>query len=91
MYYIENFFGTVALITSIIGLLPQVYKSYKTKSTQDISMVMLINYLICSVSWIIYGLAEGSLYVIASNVLGGLVSMISIVQKYHYDSIAKNA
>ncbi|MGL9779855.1 MAG: PQ-loop domain-containing transporter [Wolbachia sp.] len=59
----EGFFGFVALITSLIGLLPQVYKAYVTKLTRDISMLMLVNYLICSLSWIGYGLYQSSIFV----------------------------
>jgi MtN3 and saliva related transmembrane protein len=86
---LEEFFGFVALITSLIGLLPQIYKSYITKSTDDISMLMLINYFICSISWIAYGLFQASVFVIASNIAGLIISVISILQKRYYD--AKNA
>lgn len=77
--------GIVAFITSFIGLLPQIYKSLKTKSTQDISMLMLINYLFCSVAWIIYGGYTDSFFVLASNVVGLLTSFILILQKSYYD------
>lgn len=50
MYTIQQLFGFIAFVTSLIGLLPQVYKAYITKSTQDVSLSMLINYLIGSVS-----------------------------------------
>lgn len=86
---ISNIFGTLALITSIIGLLPQIYKSYKTKSTNDISMLMLINYFICSVSWIVYGFYTESQFVVWSNIVGLITSFISIFQKYHYDNKSK--
>lgn len=79
--------GTVALVTSFIGLLPQIYKSLKTKSTHDISMVMLINYLVCSAAWIIYGGYTESLFVLASNVVGLLSCLILMIQKHYYDSI----
>lgn len=85
MNFIENFFGTIALVTSIIGLLPQIYKSFKTKSTNDISMIMLLNYLICSISWIIYGTYTKSDFVIWSNIIGLITSLISIFQKRYYD------
>ncbi|MDR0329329.1 MAG: hypothetical protein LBH99_01445 [Rickettsia sp.] len=85
MVFIENFFGTLAFITSFIGLIPQIYKSAKTRSTSDVSMVMLINYLICSICWIIYGLCQDSIFVILSNVVGCITSLISITQKYYYD------
>lgn len=78
-------FGYVALITAIIGLMPQVIKSYKTHSTDDISMVMLINYFVGSFAWIVHGLSVNDNFVVWSNVLGGTVSIISIIQKLKYD------
>lgn len=83
---IEEFFGYIALITSLIGLLPQVYKAYVTKSTHDISMLMLINYMVCSVAWIAHGYLQGSEFVFWSNVAGLGISLISIIQKYYYDA-----
>lgn len=85
MYTIQQLFGFIAFMTSLIGLLPQVYKAYITKSTQDVSLSMLINYLIGSMSWIIYGIYEGALFVTFSNIAGSFVSIISIVQKKIYD------
>jgi MtN3 and saliva related transmembrane protein len=86
--YIEEILGLMALATSIIGLLPQVYKTYITKSAHDISMIMLINYFVCSVSWIGYGLCQGSLFVILSNIAGFIISVILIAQKRYYDTTA---
>lgn len=83
---IKNLFGSIALVTSFVGLLPQIYKSYKIKSTQDISMAMLINYCVCSVAWVVYGLSTQSSYVVLSNVFGLAVCLTSIFQKVHYDT-----
>lgn len=80
------FSGSVAFITSFIGLLPQIVKSLKTRSTQDLSMIMLINYLICSLAWIIYGSTTDSFFVISSNIVGLVVSLLLILLKRHYDA-----
>ncbi|KTD70853.1 SemiSWEET family sugar transporter [Legionella tucsonensis] len=80
------FSGIIAFITSFIGLLPQIIKSLKTKSTQDLSMIMLINYFICSVAWIIYGSSTDSFFVISANVVGLIVSLLLILLKRHYDA-----
>lgn len=85
MYTIEKFFGFLALTTSLIGLLPQIYKAYVTKSTKDVSLLMLINYLVCSISWIIYGIYQQSNFVILSNIAGLFISILSILQKKIYD------
>ncbi|UIP92655.1 hypothetical protein JSQ73_005845 [Wolbachia endosymbiont of Anopheles demeilloni] len=83
---IEECFGFIAFITSFIGLLPQVYKAYITKLTRDVSMLMLVNYLICSSSWLIYDICQGLTFVILSNIAGLVISIISIVQKCYYDA-----
>ena len=80
-----DIFGTIALITSIIGLMPQVIKAHKTKSTKDVSMLMLINYLVNSVAWVVYGGCIGSLYVVLSDVLCVVMSGIAIMQKLTYE------
>jgi MtN3 and saliva related transmembrane protein len=82
---IEIIFGSIAFITSLIGLLPQVYKAFKTKSTHDLSMIMIINYLCCSLAWIIYSININSMFVLASNIVGLLTSIVLIAQKQFYD------
>ena len=84
--HLEEILGLLALVTSVIGLLPQVYKTHITKSAQDISMLMLVNYLICSVSWIGYGIFQGSFFVVMSNIAGFFISIILISQKLYYDA-----
>lgn len=82
---VENFFGTIAFITSVIGLFPQIYKAIKTQSTHDVSMLMLINFLVCSFAWIIYGAYSSSLYVEASNIIGMVSCLLLMGLKYFYD------
>lgn len=82
---IENIFGSLAFITSVIGLFPQIIKAIKTRSTQDISMWMLINFNVCSFAWIIYGAYSNSWYVQLSNILGLLSGLLLIFLKIYYD------
>jgi len=46
--------GYIAAIIMAISLMPQVYKSWKTKSTKDISIGWNSLYLLGMVFWIIY-------------------------------------
>lgn len=85
MNIFENFFGFIATITSFIGLFPQIYKTYKTKSAADISLLMLYNYLICTLAWIFYGLSIDSTFVIYSNLIGLFTVIVSITQKRYYE------
>ncbi len=82
---LTDVFGFIAFFTSVIGLLPQIIKATQTRSTQDISMAMLINYLICSIAWIIYGSCSNSIFVLSSNLLGSLSSLTLIFLKLSFD------
>ena len=83
---IVNIFGFIATITSFVGFIPQIYKTYKTKSAQDISAIMLYNFLACSIAWIVYGLHTAADFVVYSNVVGLITILISIFQKRYYDA-----
>lgn len=83
--HITTIFGSIAFVTSVIGLLPQVIKAAQTRSTQDISMWMLINYFVCSIAWIIYAGYSNSIFVLSSNILGSLGSLLLIVLKLRFD------
>lgn len=86
---LTNIFGVSAFVTSMIGIVPQIWKSFRTKSTCDISMLMLVNYFVCSVSWLGYGILSKTGYVILSNVFGTTTTLIAILQKLHYDGRKK--
>lgn len=79
--------GTIALVTSLVGLLPQSWKAFKTRSTRDLSLIMLVNYLCCSIAWILYGFSIGSAFVISSNIVGLASCLLLTGQKYYYDHL----
>ncbi|MDR0630713.1 MAG: hypothetical protein LBF70_01630 [Holosporales bacterium] len=82
---LEGFIGYIASVSTVIGLIPQTIKSFKVKSTIDVSMVMLINFLVCSVSWAIYGKLTNTCFVLWSNIFSTMVAITSIIQKKYYD------
>ncbi len=86
---IQSIFGSIAFVTSVIGLLPQIIKSLRTRSTTDISMAMLINYFICSFAWIVYGGYTDASFVLYSNIFGLLTCIMLIVMKVKFDKHEK--
>lgn len=74
----------VASATSIISLVPQIFQTYRTKSAKDLSLLMLINFLICSLSWIVYGCLTNMWTVLATNVVMTIFSVILIVFKVRF-------
>lgn len=59
--------GMIASATSVAGFLPQIYKNQKTKSVSDLSALMLLNFFVCSLAWVVYGGLTGSTYVLLTN------------------------
>jgi len=61
------FIGLLAAFFSIIGLMPQVYKAYKTNHTRDISLKWLILSAIANILWFTYGISNMLLPVIITS------------------------
>ena len=76
----------IASFTSTISLLPQIYKTYKTKSAEDLSLIMLTNFILCSTSWIIYGILTGTKSVWITNIIMTLFSFIMLILKIKYQT-----
>jgi len=72
---IADIIGYAAGLVIIISWIPQVIKSYKTKSVNDLSILMVVLILIGTALWIIYGLLVNDKPVLAVNVI--LVAIIS--------------
>lgn len=59
--------GFLAGVLTTIAFLPQVARTWRTRKTDDLSLVMLVMLTVGVGLWIIYGVLIGSLPLIASN------------------------
>ena len=59
--------GMIAGILTTVAFLPQVIRTWRTRSTADISLVMFLVYVTGIVLWLIYGLMLNDLPLITSN------------------------
>ncbi len=59
--------GLLAGILTTVAFLPQVIRTWKTRSTRDISLGMFSIYVTGIFVWLVYGLMLGDLPLIASN------------------------
>lgn len=64
---LEMIVGLVAAIASVLGYVPQVLKSWKTRRAEDISTSMVLLLLFSLSSWLAYGFLVGDLPLIATN------------------------
>ena len=81
--YIE-FFGFLAAFLTTIAFLPQLYKTWKTKSADDVSLIMLILFIIGLICWIIYGLKINSLPILVANIITFIFNFSILILKIAY-------
>jgi MtN3 and saliva related transmembrane protein len=76
--------GFLAFFTSCISLIPQILRTYKTKSVEDLSFLMLLNFLVCSVSWVVYGMMLNAFSIWLTNIFMSLSSLFLLILKCKY-------
>ena len=78
--------GLVAAALTTTAFLPQLLKTWRTKSAKDVSLWMLITFSIGVFLWLIYGLYIQSLPVIIANAVTLVLSSINLILKIRYES-----
>ena len=79
-----DLFGFLAALLTTIAFLPQLYKTWKTKSADDVSLVMLILFITGLVCWIIYGLKINSIPILVANIITFIFNFSILVLKISY-------
>jgi MtN3 and saliva related transmembrane protein len=81
---IMELFGYISAICFFIGYIPQLWRTYRLKSVDDISMWMWLVTLLAYVSGLIYGFQLNKLPLIISYLLGisCVVTMLSMYFTY---------
>ncbi len=76
--------GYLAGFFIIISLIPQIMKSWKTKSTKDLSLSRYIIYIMGVICWLIYGVAlmNGPMILVNSINLCLALSILYLKLKY---------
>ena len=89
----SNYITTLGLIAGVlttIAYLPQLIKTWQTKSAHDLSWSMLIVLCTGIILWLVYGFYIQNIPIIAANIVTFLfTSMILVLKiKYKHDSEA---
>jgi len=82
---IEDAIGFTAGFLIAVSMIPQVIKSYKTRSVKDISFLMLFIIMFGTALWVIYGVLIKSFPIIIMDGFGFLVNLILIFLKIRYE------
>ena len=77
--------GLIAGILTTIAFLPQLIKSWRTKSTHDVSLAMFVVLCTGILLWIIYGILINSFPVIVANVVTFVIAILILILKIRYE------
>ena len=79
--------GYVAGLITAFTFLPQVIKTWKTKSAKDVSMAMFIIAFTNQILWLLYGILIANWVIISTNavMLGMTGIMIGLKVKYNHN------
>ncbi len=76
--------GLIAATLTTSAFVPQVYKTWKTKSTGDISFTMYSAFLFGTMLWLYYGIHHNSLAIILANVITAILVVCMLVLKLRH-------
>lgn len=76
--------GLIAAVASAIGFLPQVIRTFKTKKAEDVSLYMILVFIVSAVSWITYGYWKNDFFIISTNLAILLCTIMLFVMKLKY-------
>ena len=78
---IVEIFGMLGGGLTTISFIPQVVKTWKTRSTRDLSMGMFLLFTLGLVFWLIYGIYMNALPIILANVTTLVLALSILVMK----------
>ncbi|MHC5747009.1 MAG: SemiSWEET family sugar transporter [Nostoc sp.] len=78
--------GLVAGVLTTLAYLPQLIKTWQSKSANDLSWSMLIILCVGIILWLIYGFSVHDIPLIAANIVTLLIASVILVLKIRYSS-----
>jgi len=78
---IEEIFGWIASILTTLIFIPQIHKAFKTRLTNDISMLMIVLAVLGNTAWLIHASLTGNTPLIVCASLIIIMSIVLIIFK----------
>lgn len=77
--------GYVAGVLTTLAFLPQLYKTWHSKSAHDISYGMYALFSVGLILWTIYGLTKDAVPIVIANLITLVLALIILVLKWRYE------
>ena len=79
-----DLFGFLAAFLTTIAFVPQLYKTWQTKSAEDVSLIMLILFITGLICWIVYGIKINSIPILIANIITFIFNFSILILKLTY-------
>ena len=76
--------GLVAGVLTTSAFVPQVYKTWKSKSADGLSLTMYLVFFVGIILWLIYGIYIQSFAMILTNAVTGFLALMLILFKLRF-------
>ena len=76
--------GLVAASLTTVAFIPQVHKTWKSKSAKDLSLGMYLIFTSGVILWLIYGILKNDIPIIAANVVTLSLTLVLLYFKVFY-------
>ena len=87
----NDLIGSVAGTLTTLSFLPQVLKTYRSRSAKDISLVMFLLFSLGVFLWLLYGLSIQSMPIVVSNGITLELSLSILVMKFWFGRKTKGS
>ena len=87
----NDLIGSVAGTLTTLSFLPQVLKTYRSRSAKDISLVMFLLFSLGVFLWLLYGLSIQSMPIVVSNGITLVLSLSILVMKFWFGRKTKGS
>ena len=77
----QELIGLLAAILTTSAFVPQVYKLYREKNAQGVSLTMYLIMFIGVLLWLLYGMLIGSIAIIVANSVTAFLQLLVIIFK----------
>ncbi|WP_297983853.1 SemiSWEET family transporter [uncultured Chryseobacterium sp.] len=84
MNFNPEIIGLAGGFLSCITFVPQIFKTWKSKSVKDISVSTFLIVLASTIIWIAYGVFKDSISVILTNIIVFLTAVIMLWMKWKF-------
>jgi len=78
--------GLLAGTLTTIAFIPQLQQTWRTRSAQDVSLGMLLTFIVGVFLWLVYGLLLGALPIILANLVTLVLTLAILILKVRYRS-----